>query len=313
MGKERLRELLKRHHAAEVVPKPRHCASSQPGGAITELFEALKPGIKLRHVPDQHLPALFAAWKTGRLELRTKKDPNQQRRARLGQLEADLSQRVQRLMQQDLFSALSLTPVADRAQVETAYARISDQWSEAKFADQPRRIRELVRRLRARLEVAREVLGDDNRRALYAEKLASRYMSTGRDDFTMTRLACVEADFGRAEQCVEEGRFAEAIPVLEQLIESDASEAEYRALYGWSIFAESPGSEDSLNRAVDQLRKALDLDTASPVAAYYLGRIYRQTGKPKLARRHFRLALERDPRYAAADRELRRLISLEAS
>ena len=120
-------------------------------------------------------------------------------------------------------------------------------------------------------------------------------------------MACTEADFDRASKLVSLGSFAEAAPLLEALVESDGSEGDYRALYGWAAFSASPGDQSAQALALDQLRKAIDLDPASPLGPYYLGRIYSQTGQPNTARKFFRMALDRSPGYSDAEQELRRL------
>ena len=229
-------------------------------GPLRRFLGQLRPGTLVRQVPAGSRALLFAAWKTGRVELRSSAAPARTTRAAPGQLEADLS----------------------------------------------RRVRELAGRLRERLDVAREVLGDDQRRKSYEDKLALRFAGDG-DDYTMTRMSVMDGDLQRAQQLVDARRYDEALPVLELVVSRDPSEGEARALYGWVLFAACPGDAKAQKQALEELRKALDLDSLSPLAPYYLGMIQRQLGHTANARRLFRLALERSPGHREAEQELRRL------
>ncbi len=306
MEPEHVEALLAPKGGCQVLAQVAGLQRQLPEGPLRRFLGQLRPGTLVRQVPAGSRVLLFAAWKIGRVELRSSAAPPRATQTAPGQLEADLSQRVQRTLQQDLFSVLHLTPGAQRAAVLEAHGRLAEEWAESRFAQQPRRVRELANRLRERLDVAREVLADDDRRRSYEEKLALRFAGGG-DDHTMTRMAVADGDFQRAQQLVAARRYEEALPVLEQVVSRDPSEGEARALYGWVLFAACPDDARAQKQALEELRKALDLDSLSPLAPYYLGLIQRQLGQTADARRFFRLALERSPGHREAEQELRSL------
>lgn len=283
-------------------------ATSTQEGSLVRLFAQLAPGSRIGDLPEDELPTLFAAWKTDRIEF-VSEGAASRGRGQPGLVELDLAQRVARQASQDLFGALGVTPATNIHEIERAHELLAQRWAADRFAEEPRRVRELAGSLRARVDEAHAVLSDDVKREAYTRQLADRFQvgKPQAEAAPMTQLACAEGDLRRAEELIGRCEYEAAATALESVLALEPNDAEARALLGWAVFASHPGDETATARALEQLSKALDLDARSPSAPYYLGCIYRHLGRAGRARRMLALALERDPKHLDAERELRSL------
>ncbi len=112
----------------------------------------------------------------------------------------------------------------------------------------------------------------------------------------------------RADEAVEAGRHWEAIPVLEECLQSARGIARRRAHV--LLAACHLKSSDGGKAAERQLIAAIKEDAANAEAFFQLGRIYREAGLAARAAAMFRRTVELKPRHAGA---LSELSSLPAS
>jgi tetratricopeptide (TPR) repeat protein len=113
------------------------------------------------------------------------------------------------------------------------------------------------------------------------------------------------ADFERAVQLLNGGRYADAIPLLERVIAVAPRAAAAHIDLG--LAHERTGD---LARAEASLVKALEASPHHPVALNELGRIQRKTGRFAEARASYEQALARHPTFRFAQRNLAILCDL---
>jgi tetratricopeptide (TPR) repeat protein len=108
----------------------------------------------------------------------------------------------------------------------------------------------------------------------------------------------------RAEMLSERRNFDEAKRIVDEVIASDAKSAEALALRAWLLYQTS-SSEPPTQDLLQAIEGALRLNVAQPQALYVKGLVMRRIGREPAALRHFKLALDADPRHVEAARELR--------
>jgi tetratricopeptide (TPR) repeat protein len=113
------------------------------------------------------------------------------------------------------------------------------------------------------------------------------------------------AEFERAVQLLDGGRYAEAIPLLERVIAVAPRAAAAHIDLG--LAHERTGD---LARAEASLLKGLEVSPHHPVALNELGRIQRKTGRFAEARASYEQALARHPTFHFARRNLAILCDL---
>lgn len=193
----------------------------------------------------------------------------------------------------DLFARLGLSRDAGREEVKQAYLKLAkgfhpDRFAAPAFAD----LHDAVRDFFTAVNEAYEVLSDDRRRAEYA---AARAGARARE------ADSARVDFQKGEVCLRAREYARARGFYEAAVRADP-QPEYLAALAWTLVAE-PAHRDRA-RAQALLGQALR-DPGCARALYVSGLCAREDGDEGEAERRFRAAVQADPRYAEARRELR--------
>jgi tetratricopeptide (TPR) repeat protein len=109
----------------------------------------------------------------------------------------------------------------------------------------------------------------------------------------------VELDFKKAIVLMQEEHYAQAVPVLESVIER-----EKRLPAPYVNIAIAYNKLGNTQKAEENLISALKLDIGHPVANNELGLLYRKTGKFNAARTAYQNAIKDNPQYLPAIRNL---------
>lgn len=88
-----------------------------------------------------------------------------------------------------------------------------------------------------------------------------------------TQSNAVESQYQRARELIDAGKPAEAVPVLEAVIEAEPGNAN-----AWNLLAFANRKLDKLDLSLEQYRKALALDPEHRGAHEYLGELYLRKG-----------------------------------
>jgi tetratricopeptide (TPR) repeat protein len=114
-----------------------------------------------------------------------------------------------------------------------------------------------------------------------------------------------EGLFQKGEALFKSGRWDDAEAQFREAIALNHTEAEFHAYLGMTIFRRSGKPEGGIQHA----QKALEMDPRLHSATLFLAQMYEAQGDVERAKTQLRKALEKDPDFAKAKDELRRLRS----
>ncbi|TMA92597.1 MAG: tetratricopeptide repeat protein [Deltaproteobacteria bacterium] len=162
--------------------------------------------------------------------------------------------------------------------------------------------RRIAEDLFTRVNEANSVLSDANRRAEYDVYLDRKAKGLPTDVGAILRA---EGMFQRGEILFKSGRWEDAEGQFREAISLNHTEAEFHAFLGMAMFRRSGKPEEAL----PHVQKALEMDPRLQSGTIFLSQIYQTQGEVERAQSLLRKAIERDPDFAEAKDELRRLRS----
>ena len=162
--------------------------------------------------------------------------------------------------------------------------------------------RRIAEDLFTRVNEANSVLSDANRRAEYDVYLDRKAKGLPTDVGAILRA---EGMFQRGEILFKSGRWEDAEGQFREAISLNHTEAEFHAFLGMAMFRRSGKPEEAL----PHVQKALEMDPRLQSGTIFLSQIYQAQGEVERAQSLLRKAIEREPDFAEAKDELRRLRS----
>lgn len=198
-----------------------------------------------------------------------------------------------RAKEADLFARLGLASGASRDEVRQAYLQLAkgfhpDRFAAPAFAD----LHDAVRVFFTAVNEAYEVLSNEERRRAY---LADRAGASSQ------AADAARLDFQKGEVCHRAKEWGRARGFYEAAVRADPR-PDYLAALAWT-FVVDPAHRD-VARSKALLAQALE-DAGCARARYVSGLVARDAGDEGEAERWFRAAVQADPRFADAQRELR--------
>ena len=211
-----------------------------------------------------------------------------------------------RLKVSSQYQILGVPQTASAADVKAAWLAAAKRFHSDAFSGldlgSARRIAE---DLFTRVNEANSVLSDANRRAEYDVYLDRKAKGLPTDVGAILRA---EGMFQRGEILFKSGRWEDAEGQFREAISLNHTEAEFHAFLGMAMFRRSGKPEEAL----PHVQKALEMDPRLQSGTIFLSQIYQTQGEVERAQSLLRKAIERDPDFAEAKDELRRLRSQPA-
>lgn len=183
-----------------------------------------------------------------------------------------------------------------RAYFDAAKRFHSDSFSGLSLGSARRAAEELF----AKVNEAYSVLSDKNKRADHDVYLDRKAKGLPTDVGVILKA---EALFQKGEALFKAGRWDEAEALFREAIALNHTEAEFHAYLGMSMFRRSGKPEEGIEPA----QKALEMDPRLHSATLFLAQMYEAQGDVERAKTQLRKAIEKDPDFAQAKDELRRL------
>ena len=211
-----------------------------------------------------------------------------------------------RLKVSSQYQILGVPQTASAADVKAAWLAAAKRFHSDAFSGldlgSARRIAE---DLFTRVNEANSVLSDANRRAEYDVYVDRKEKGLPTDVGAILRA---EGVFQRGEILFKSGRWEDAEGQFREAISLNHTEAEFHAFLGMAMFRRSGKPEEAL----PHVQKALGMDPRLHSGTIFLSQIYQAQGEVERAKSLLRKAIERDPDFAEAKDELRRLRSQPA-
>ena len=211
-----------------------------------------------------------------------------------------------RLKDSSHYQVLGVPQTASAADVKAAWLAAAKRFHSDAFSGldlgSARRIAE---DLFTRVNEANSVLSDANRRAEYDVYLDRKEKGLPTDVGAILRA---EGVFQRGEILFKSGRWEDAEGQFREAISLNHTEAEFHAFLGMAMFRRSGKPEEAL----PHVQKALGMDPRLHSGTIFLSQIYQAQGEVERAKSLLRKAIEKDPDFAEAKDELRRLRSQPA-
>jgi curved DNA-binding protein CbpA len=207
---------------------------------------------------------------------------------------------VPRARERDLFVRLGVAETAGRDEVKKAFLAFARRFHPDRFTSPALSdLADAVRDFFSAVNEAYEVLSDDRKRAEYL---------AGRRGKAAAHAEAARVDFLKAEACARTRDFQRARAFLEAALRADPR-PEYGAALAYACIADPQRKDkDRARRLVEESMK----DPACDRAFHVAGLLALDDGNEAAAERHFRAALEANPRNAEALRDLRRVESRRA-
>jgi curved DNA-binding protein CbpA/CheY-like chemotaxis protein len=211
-----------------------------------------------------------------------------------------------RLKDPSHYQVLGVPPTASAAEVKAAWLAAAKRFHSDAFSGldlgSARRIAE---DLFTWVNEANSVLSDANRRADYDVYLDRKAKGLPTDVGAILRA---EGMFQRGEVLFKSGRWEDAEGQFREAISLNHTEAEFHAFLGMAMFRRNGKPEEAL----PHVQKALEMDPRLHSGIIFLSQIYQAQGEVERAKSLLRKAIDKDPDFAEAKDELRRLRSQAA-
>lgn len=203
------------------------------------------------------------------------------------QLREEILSRLRAPADVDYYALLDIDRKASPAVIKKAYLRAAKRY----HPDSVGRlglgsIKQEASDLFSRIAQAWEVLGDSDKRHNYDHSLDS-----GTNGLDGDRVAQAETAYRKGLVLLRKGDFAGAERFLDPAVKLWPEEANYRSALAWALYKKSPSQEKC---ALEQLDRALELDSQNALIHFRLGTVHRALRNANESARHFARSRELD-------------------
>ncbi|MDF1566111.1 MAG: response regulator [Deltaproteobacteria bacterium] len=209
------------------------------------------------------------------------------------------------MRKQSHFEVLGVSRSAGAAEIRKAYFALARSYHPDKashgVSDE---LKLLAAEIYERLTYAYEVLADPEERKHYEQHLASGSRKKEASD-QVSRILAAEGKFQRGEGYLRKGKWALAHDAFGEAVSLYPEEGEFHAYLGWSLFQTAPSDTKVIDRALDHIMQAIQLNPKVDKAYLFLGYIYKAQGRADKAEKQFEKAMQCNPDCTEALRELR--------
>lgn len=229
-------------------------------------------------------------------------------------LEAELRALAERLEgAEDHFAVLGVAWDAGAEAFRRAHLQLAQKLHPDRFTDASDEVQDLATETFDKVRAAWEVLGDETARGEYIDRVIHGKKSE--DELAMEQVEnywAAEADFKRGLAAFHAGRIREAHERFEAAVEREGEELEFRAYLGFTTFQLHKSTDpDKAEVGKEMLKEVLEKNKEQErkldQAWVLMGRVFRDLGNDKGARKCFVQALKINTGNADAKREMRRM------
>ncbi|HSE83730.1 MAG TPA: DnaJ domain-containing protein [Thermodesulfobacteriota bacterium] len=165
--------------------------------------------------------------------------------------------------------------------------------------DLSKEIRHKAEQVFVKIAEAYETLSDDEKRADYDTQLETSDVRSHLKEYYEAELA-----YKKGNAFLKQRSYDEAEGEFKKAVELNPNEAAYVGALAWAAFLTAIDKDQVLNSVREQLEKAISLNPEIAEIYYYLGCIYKHINLKSDAEASFAKALQCNPNYLEAKREL---------
>lgn len=210
------------------------------------------------------------------------------------------------LNQKNYYELLGVNIDSKREEIRAAYFGLAKRFHPDAHPDFDRDIKQKAEDVFATITAAYQTLSDDEERARYDSQAQVGKFQEAKASYD------AEVAYRKGEVLLKQRRFDEARKELKNATALSPDEATYVGALAWAIFLGAMDKDRVVHDVKQQLQKAIALNPKLSQNYYYLGCVYKYDESESQAEASFLKALEYDPEYMEAKRELR-LIQMRRS
>jgi len=205
---------------------------------------------------------------------------------------------------EDYYEILNIKKDASVDEIKEAYFISIKKFHPDANMNFPEEIRVKSERIFTKVTKAYEILSDEHKRNTFDEK---EELSKFREQANSIYEA--EIIYSEGEMLLRQRNFKEAEKKFIEAIELNPDESAYVGINAWAKYLGAPDKEVVFEDVKKELKNAIEMDKNISENYYYLGSIYKFSENLASAEKFFATAIEKDPNYIEAKRELRLLKS----
>jgi curved DNA-binding protein CbpA len=214
----------------------------------------------------------------------------------------EVQAKLEKVRKDNYFQVLGIPETADAAMVKAAYFKLAKQFHPDTVPQEaPPELGKMKAEIFGAIGEANRVLADDASRARYKESLAEG----GPSEVDVQAVLMAEDTFNKGTALVRARRFADAVKTFDDAIAANPREGEFYAWRGYARFFTIQDKKVAMVEALRDLNQSLKLNERCAPAHYFIGQLYKLTGDPATALKHFRRCVALDPQHVNAQREIR--------
>lgn len=220
-------------------------------------------------------------------------------------IQSDMLGEYLNLMDKNYYVTLNVEQSASQAEIDKAYNKSIRKYSDSHIETITNsEIKQRATALYSKINIAYETLKDPAKRSEY-DKVIERMKKEMVKEIVQQES---EQYFALAIQLLSRNKFSLAEEQVRKAINSNPDEALYYAYLGWIIYRnEEQFLEGRLEKAKNEINKALGLNSGLAQAYYFLGVISKENRNQEDAEKYLVEALRNDPGHVEANKLLQDL------
>jgi curved DNA-binding protein CbpA len=204
------------------------------------------------------------------------------------------------LPQKDYYQILGVAEDVHPEEIRDAYYKLVKDYHPDVNQNIPEDISEKAREIFTAINSAYETLSDSEKRENYSSQEQISELKTQAQSIYEAEL-----EFKRGQALLTQRNYPEASAKLAEALKINPGESAYIGAYAWARYLASEDKNGIVHDLIEDLRRAIDTNSSIAENYYYLGSIYKNRDEIQKAEQNYEKALQTNPHYIEAKRELR--------
>ena len=204
------------------------------------------------------------------------------------------------IQKQDYYEILGVSQDASNEEIRDAYYKLVKCYHPDVNPNADQETRAKAEEIFTQITTAYETLSESDKREQYNSheeltvlKSQAKYIYEAEMTFKKGITLLIQRDYAEAEKKIREA------------VNMNPDEAAYLGALAWAGFLAAENKSPVLEEVKNSLEVALKMNDKIPENYYYLGSVYKHTSDLRKAEKYFEKAIELDPDYIEAKREVR--------